>query len=101
MQGAADARQLWQSDDLSSLSAGDFRRAAAAALLGRPVAPQRTKRCCDQSPHSKARRHVRRMTFGTLIRRSLRFHWRSHLGVVIGAVIRSAALIGALIVGIR
>jgi len=39
------------------------------------------------------------MTLRTLIRRSLRFHWRSHLGVVIGAAIGSAALIGALIVG--
>jgi putative ABC transport system permease protein len=39
------------------------------------------------------------MTSRTLIRRSLRFHWRSHLGVVIGAAIGSAALIGALIVG--
>ncbi|MEY2429566.1 MAG: putative transport system permease protein, partial [Verrucomicrobiota bacterium] len=39
------------------------------------------------------------MTFSTLIRRSLRFHARSHLGVVLGAMIGSAALIGALIVG--
>jgi len=39
------------------------------------------------------------MNFRTLIWRSLRFHWRSHLGVVIGAAIGSAALIGALIVG--
>ncbi len=39
------------------------------------------------------------MTLRTLIKRSLRFHWRSHLGVVIGAAIGSAALIGALIVG--
>lgn len=39
------------------------------------------------------------MTQRTLIRRSLRFHWRSHLGVVLGAAIGSAALIGALIVG--
>src|SRR5688572_9535947 len=39
------------------------------------------------------------MTFRTLIRRSLRFHWRSHLGVVLGAAIGSAALIGALEVG--
>ena len=39
------------------------------------------------------------MTFGTLIRRSLRFHWRSHLGVVLGAAVGSAALIGALVVG--
>ena len=39
------------------------------------------------------------MTTGTLIRRSLRYHWRAHLGVVLGAAIGSAALIGALIVG--
>ncbi|MEI2726547.1 MAG: hypothetical protein V9H26_24430 [Verrucomicrobiota bacterium] len=39
------------------------------------------------------------MTFCTLIRRSLRFHWRSHLGVVLGAGVGSAALIGALVVG--
>jgi putative ABC transport system permease protein len=39
------------------------------------------------------------MTTRTLIRRSLRFHWRSHLGVVLGAAIGSAALIGAMIVG--
>ena len=39
------------------------------------------------------------MTFWTLIRRSLRFHARAHLGVVLGAAIGSAALIGALIVG--
>ena len=34
-----------------------------------------------------------------LIRRSLRFHAREHLGVVLGAAISSAALIGALVVG--
>ena len=39
------------------------------------------------------------MTFWLLIRRSLRFHARSHFGVVLGAAIGSAALIGALIVG--
>src|SRR5881394_71317 len=39
------------------------------------------------------------MRFGTLIRRSLRFHARSHFGVVLGAAIGSAALIGALVVG--
>lgn len=39
------------------------------------------------------------MTFRTLIRRSLQFHWRSHLGVLLGAAIGSAALIGALVVG--
>jgi ABC-type lipoprotein release transport system permease subunit len=35
----------------------------------------------------------------TLILRSLRFHWRNHLGVLLGALVGSAALIGALIVG--
>ncbi len=39
------------------------------------------------------------MTFWTLIRRSLRFHARAHLGVVLGATVGSAALVGALIVG--
>ena len=39
------------------------------------------------------------MTFGTLIRRSLRFHARAHLGVVLGAAVGSAALVGALVVG--
>ncbi len=39
------------------------------------------------------------MTFLTLIRRSLRFHARAHFGVVLGATIGSAALIGALLVG--
>jgi putative ABC transport system permease protein len=48
------------------------------------------------NPHSTFRTE---MTFRTLIRRSLRFHWRSHLGVVLGAAIGSAALIGALVVG--
>lgn len=39
------------------------------------------------------------MTFWTLILRSLRFHARAHLGVVIGAIVGSAALTGALVVG--
>ena len=39
------------------------------------------------------------MTFRTLIVRSLRFHWRGHLGVLLGAAVGSAALIGALVVG--
>ncbi len=39
------------------------------------------------------------MTSWTLIRRSLGFHARAHLGVVLGAAIGSAALIGALLVG--
>ncbi|MBK7998698.1 MAG: hypothetical protein IPK15_08275 [Verrucomicrobia bacterium] len=39
------------------------------------------------------------MTLRTLITRSLRFHWRGHLGVLLGAAVGSAALIGALVVG--
>ena len=39
------------------------------------------------------------MTGWKLIWNSLRFHWRSHLGTVLGAAIGSAVLIGALIVG--
>ena len=39
------------------------------------------------------------MTFATLIWRSLRYHARAHLGVVLGAAVGSAALIGALLVG--
>ena len=39
------------------------------------------------------------MTLWTLIRRSLRFHFRSHLGTVLGATIGSAVLCGALGVG--
>src|SRR5437867_8529099 len=39
------------------------------------------------------------MTARILIRRSLRFHARAHFGVVLGAAIGSAALIGALLVG--
>ena len=39
------------------------------------------------------------MTFWKLIRRSLRYHARAHLGVVLGAAVGSAALIGALVVG--
>src|SRR3954469_24948687 len=39
------------------------------------------------------------MTFFTLVLRSLRFHARSHVGVVLGAIVGSAALVGALVVG--
>jgi hypothetical protein len=39
------------------------------------------------------------MTHRTLIYRSLRYYWRSHLGVVLGAAVGSAALVGALVVG--
>ena len=39
------------------------------------------------------------MTRSTLISRSLRFYWRTHLGVVAGAAVASAVLVGALVVG--
>src|SRR5262245_34822800 len=39
------------------------------------------------------------MTIWTLVVRSLRFHARSHLGVLLGAIVGSAALVGALVVG--
>jgi hypothetical protein len=39
------------------------------------------------------------MTFFTLIHRSLGFYARAHLGVVLGAAVGSAALVGALVVG--
>src|SRR5882724_12222647 len=39
------------------------------------------------------------MKFSTLIFRSLTFHARAHLGVMLGAAVGSAALIGALVVG--
>ena len=39
------------------------------------------------------------MNSWTLIRRSLRFRARAHLGVILGAAAGSAALIGALLVG--
>jgi ABC-type antimicrobial peptide transport system permease subunit len=35
----------------------------------------------------------------TLVARSLRFHWRAHLGVFLGAVLGTAILVGALAVG--
>lgn len=35
----------------------------------------------------------------TLVRRSLAYHWRAHLGVLLGAIVGSAVLIGALLVG--
>ena len=38
--------------------------------------------------------NFRRFLFG-----SIRFHWRSHLGVVLGAAVGSAALVGALVIG--
>ena len=39
------------------------------------------------------------MSFWLLIRRSLAYHVRSHLGVILGAAIGTAALTGALLVG--
>src|SRR5215475_7026115 len=39
------------------------------------------------------------MTSWTLIRRSLAFRARAHAGVVLGAAVGSAALVGALVVG--
>jgi ABC-type antimicrobial peptide transport system permease subunit len=39
------------------------------------------------------------MTPWTLVRRGLRFHWRTHLGVAGGAAVGTAVLVGALAVG--
>lgn len=39
------------------------------------------------------------MKLSNLIRGGLRFHWRSHLGVVLGAAVAAAVLVGALAVG--
>jgi ABC-type antimicrobial peptide transport system permease subunit len=39
------------------------------------------------------------MTTWTLVKRSLRFYWRTHLGVVLGAAVSTAILVGALVVG--
>ena len=39
------------------------------------------------------------MTLGTLIGRSLRFYWRTHLGTVAGVALAAAILTGALVVG--
>jgi len=39
------------------------------------------------------------MTLATFIRRSLRFYWRTHLGVLAGVVVTCAILTGALVVG--
>ena len=52
-----------------------------------------------RSPGRTRGTRVLPMNLRTLTKRSLRFHWRSHLGVVLGAALGSAALIGALIVG--
>jgi len=39
------------------------------------------------------------MNLARLVTRSLRFHWRSHLGVVLGAAVAATVLVGALVVG--
>ena len=39
------------------------------------------------------------MNFRRLVIRSLRFHWRSHVGVVLGAAVATAVLVGALVIG--
>ena len=39
------------------------------------------------------------MNLWTLIGRSIRFHWRSHLGVILGAAVSTAVLVGALVIG--
>jgi len=39
------------------------------------------------------------MTLRTLVLRSLRYHWRAHLGVLLGATLSTAILVGALAVG--
>jgi len=40
-----------------------------------------------------------KMTSWTLVKRSLCFYWRTHLGVVLGAAVSTAILVGALVVG--
>jgi len=45
------------------------------------------------------RRYDSLMKLGRLVRRGLQFHLRSHIGVLLGIVIGSAALTGALVVG--
>jgi ABC-type lipoprotein release transport system permease subunit len=39
------------------------------------------------------------ITYRRVLFQSLRHHWRSHLGVILGAAVGSAALIGALVIG--
>src|SRR5262245_35918779 len=39
------------------------------------------------------------MTFGRLLLRNLRFHWRAHLAVLLGVAVGTAVLTGALLVG--
>ncbi len=39
------------------------------------------------------------MTTWTLVHRSLRYFWRTHLGVLLGVIVATAVLVGALVVG--
>jgi len=39
------------------------------------------------------------MNLATLVARSLRFHWRSHVGVALGSAVAATVLVGALVVG--
>ena len=39
------------------------------------------------------------MTYRTMIKQSLRFYWRTHLGVILGVAVSTAILVGALVVG--
>jgi len=39
------------------------------------------------------------MNLATLVARSLRFHWRSHVGVALGSAVAATVLVGALLVG--
>ncbi|MFO8012911.1 MAG: FtsX-like permease family protein, partial [Phycisphaerae bacterium] len=39
------------------------------------------------------------MNLARLVARSLRFHWRSHVGVVLGSAVAATVLVGALVVG--
>jgi len=41
------------------------------------------------------------MTLRTLVARSLRFHWRAHLGVLLGATVSTAILVGARLIAGR
>ena len=40
------------------------------------------------------------MKYRRFILQSLRFHWRTHLGVVLGSAVAAAVLTGALLVGV-
>ena len=53
----------------------------------------------QNDPLQDQQRHFDFMSFWLLIRRSLVYHARSHLGVILGAAIGTAALTGALLVG--